>query len=71
MLMQKIKRFSMDNKNYTFQPGKNGSLTASPTKPINRSFDIPMKSISKTLIDPAVKKRRMNLNKSIVGSMRG
>lgn len=68
--MPKIMNIKQDGKNYTFQPGENGQLTAPYTS--RKTTPIAYRKVSKTIgPSPEVRKNRMRINKAIVGAIRG
>lgn len=75
--MPRIIKRTMDGKNYTFAPGKNGSLTATPQfeKPASTmvpSFTKPARVIGPArAIGPDVRKKRLGIQRALVGAARG
>jgi len=64
-----------DGKNYTFNPGKNGSLTA-VQKPASSGFQIPTQSVAKTIgprkkVNMELRRKRQMIAPALVGSQRG
>lgn len=72
---KKSKQVMMDGKGFTFTPGKEGSLIENnPVKKSSgfESLDRPYVKKAKFLINPELKKNRMNIYKSLTtGASRG